>query len=192
MDITALTCSVVPGRRRSISLQSTTPSFSAHCRNAAGSDTLFFGDSITPSVMSHVTVCSAGFMVKRRDCPRSRALVKEENNWRSGYQPAVELSATIFRVAARVNVAHRVVCPCLCPSELCEAFLKIMNDVSVKTPLAGTHTTLHLPRLLLHLLANDITDSRVCVCVWAHLFACSLDRFHIILHGHGKDIRGLL
>lgn len=62
-----LTFSVQPGRRRSSNRHNTTPSFNAPCRNPSGSDTVFFGDSRTPSVMSHVTVCSAGFILALLD-----------------------------------------------------------------------------------------------------------------------------
>lgn len=58
-----LTFSVVPGRSRSSSLHKTTPSFNDDCKKPSGSEMVFFGDSSTPRVMSHVTVCSAGFMV---------------------------------------------------------------------------------------------------------------------------------
>lgn len=94
----APTWSVVPGRRRSISLHSTTPSLNAPCRNAPGSDTLFFGDSKTPRVISQVTVCSAGFIVTGPGLCTS-----------SGYhwvKTITTLSATIFLGAARLNVAH--------------------------------------------------------------------------------------
>lgn len=60
--IIALTFSVDPGLSRSSSLHRTTPSFKEVCRNASGSEMVFFGDSSTPSVISHVTVCSAEFM----------------------------------------------------------------------------------------------------------------------------------
>lgn len=58
----ALTFSVDPGLSRSSSLHKTTPSFREVCRNASGSEMVFFGDSSTPSVINHVTVCSAEFM----------------------------------------------------------------------------------------------------------------------------------
>lgn len=58
----ALTFSVDPGLSRSSSLHRTTPSFKELCRNASGSEMVFFGDSSTPSVINHVTVCSAEFM----------------------------------------------------------------------------------------------------------------------------------
>lgn len=58
----ALTLSTVPGRSRSSSLHSTAPSCRDVWRNDSGSEMLFLGDSRTPSVMSHVTVCSAEFM----------------------------------------------------------------------------------------------------------------------------------
>lgn len=60
--IIALTFSVDPGLSRSSSLHKTTPSFREVCRNASGSEMVFFGDSSTPSVINHVTVCSAEFM----------------------------------------------------------------------------------------------------------------------------------
>lgn len=58
----ALTFSVDPGLSRSNSLHKTTPSLRELCRNASGSEMVFLGDSSTPSVISHVTVCSAEFM----------------------------------------------------------------------------------------------------------------------------------
>lgn len=58
-----------PGLSRSSSLHKTTPSLREVCKNASGSDIVFFGDSSTPSVISQVTVCSAEFM----------ASVSEEN-----------------------------------------------------------------------------------------------------------------
>lgn len=57
-----LTLSTVPGLSRSSSLHSTAPSCRDAWRKASGSEMLFLGDSRTPSVMSHVTVCSAEFM----------------------------------------------------------------------------------------------------------------------------------
>lgn len=60
--VVALTFSVDPGLSRSSSLHKTTPSFRELCRNASGSEMVFFGDSSTPSVINHVTVCSAEFM----------------------------------------------------------------------------------------------------------------------------------
>lgn len=64
-----LTLSMEPGLSRSSSLHKTTPSLREVCKNASGSDIVFFGDSSTPSVISQVTVCSAEFM----------ASVSEEN-----------------------------------------------------------------------------------------------------------------
>ncbi len=61
-SIIALTFSVDPGLSRSSSLHRTTPSFREVCRKASGSEMVFFGDSSTPSVINHVTVCSAEFM----------------------------------------------------------------------------------------------------------------------------------
>lgn len=58
----ALTFSVDPGLSRSSSLHKTTPSFREVCKKASGSEMVFFGDSSTPSVINHVTVCSAEFM----------------------------------------------------------------------------------------------------------------------------------
>lgn len=52
-----------PGLRRSSSRHSTAPSRRDARRKASGSERLFFGDSRTPRVMSHVTVCSAAFMI---------------------------------------------------------------------------------------------------------------------------------
>lgn len=63
--VSALTFSVEPGLSRSSSLHRTTPSFREVCRNASGSEMVFFGDSSTPSVINHVTVCSAEFMSSR-------------------------------------------------------------------------------------------------------------------------------
>lgn len=60
--VNALTFSVEPGLSRSSSLHRTSPSFREFCRNASGSEMVFFGDSSTPSVINHVTVCSAEFM----------------------------------------------------------------------------------------------------------------------------------
>lgn len=60
----ALTFSVDPGLSRSSSLHRTTPSLREVCRNASGSEMVFFGDSSTPSVINHVTVCSAEFMAR--------------------------------------------------------------------------------------------------------------------------------
>lgn len=60
-----LTFSVEPGLSRSNSLHKTTPSFRELWRNASGSEMVFFGDSSTPSVINHVTVCSAEFMSSR-------------------------------------------------------------------------------------------------------------------------------
>lgn len=68
----ALTFSMVPGSRRSNSLQRTTPSFRDACRKPSGSEMVFLGDSSTPKVMSHVTVCSAEFIAAAR--PASRRL----------------------------------------------------------------------------------------------------------------------
>lgn len=62
----ALTFSMVPGSRRSSSLQRTTPSFRDACRKPSGSEMVFLGDSSTPKVMSHVTVCSAEFIAAAR------------------------------------------------------------------------------------------------------------------------------
>ena len=61
-----LTFSMVPGSRRSNSLQRTTPSFKDACRKPSGSEMVFLGDSSTPKVMSHVTVCSAEFIAAAR------------------------------------------------------------------------------------------------------------------------------
>lgn len=61
-----LTFSMVPGSRRSSSLQRTTPSFRDACRKPSGSEMVFLGDSSTPKVMSHVTVCSAEFIAAAR------------------------------------------------------------------------------------------------------------------------------
>lgn len=57
---------MVPGSRRSSSLQRTTPSFRDACRKPSGSEMVFLGDSSTPKVMSHVTVCSAEFIAAAR------------------------------------------------------------------------------------------------------------------------------
>ena len=65
----ALTFSVDPGLSRSSSRHSTTPSFRELCRNASGSEMVFFGDSSTPSVINHVTVCSAEFMSSHNRSP---------------------------------------------------------------------------------------------------------------------------
>lgn len=65
-DRGALTFSMVPGSRRSNSLQRTTPSFRDACRKPSGSEMVFLGDSSTPKVMSHVTVCSAEFIAAAR------------------------------------------------------------------------------------------------------------------------------
>lgn len=62
----ALTLSVEPGLRRSSSRHRTTPSFRELCRKASGSEMVFLGDSSTPSVINHVTVCSAEFMSQSR------------------------------------------------------------------------------------------------------------------------------
>lgn len=73
----ALTFSMVPGSRRSSSRQRTTPSFSDACKKPSGSEMVFLGDSSTPRVMSHVTVCSAEFIAAaaragRREGARAR------------------------------------------------------------------------------------------------------------------------
>lgn len=76
--VNALTFSVEPGLRRSNSLHKTTPSFKELWRNASGSEMVFFGDSSTPSVINHVTVCSAEFMSSRnKSCspPQKKATV---------------------------------------------------------------------------------------------------------------------
>ncbi|KAE8299011.1 hypothetical protein D5F01_LYC01394 [Larimichthys crocea] len=52
--IITLTFSVHPGLSRSSSLHRTTPSFREVCRNASGSEMVFFGDSSTPSVINHL------------------------------------------------------------------------------------------------------------------------------------------
>jgi hypothetical protein len=73
----ALTFSMVPGSRRSSSLQRTTPSFSDACKKTSGSEMVFLGDSSTPRVISHVTVCSAEFIAaaaragRREGAPRA-------------------------------------------------------------------------------------------------------------------------
>lgn len=73
--VNALTFSVDPGLRRSNSLHKTTPSFKELWRNASGSEMVFFGDSSTPSVINHVTVCSAEFMSSRnKSCSQKRRL----------------------------------------------------------------------------------------------------------------------
>lgn len=61
-----LTFSMVPGSRRSSSRHRTTPSFRDACRKPSGSAMVFLGDSSTPRVMSHVTVCSAEFIAAAR------------------------------------------------------------------------------------------------------------------------------
>lgn len=69
----ALTFSVDPGLSRSSSLHKTTPSLRELCRKASGSEMVFFGDSSTPSVINHVTVCSAEFMSSHgRSCSTKR------------------------------------------------------------------------------------------------------------------------
>lgn len=45
-----------------MSLQSTVPSFREVFRNSSGSSTIFLGEFKTPNEMSHVTICSSGFM----------------------------------------------------------------------------------------------------------------------------------
>lgn len=83
----ALTLSVVPGRSRSSNLHRTTPSFNEDCRNPSGSEMVFFGDSKTPSVMSHVTVCSAGFMATPARstlsvlCLEWKSIITQPSNW---------------------------------------------------------------------------------------------------------------
>lgn len=70
-----LTFSVEPGLSRSNSLHKTTPSLRELWRNASGSEMVFFGDSSTPSVINHVTVCSAEFMSSRnRSCSKIAAV----------------------------------------------------------------------------------------------------------------------
>lgn len=73
--IIALTFSVEPGLSRSSSLHRTTPSFRELCRNASGSEMVFFGDSSTPSVINHVTVCSAEFMSSHNRSYSTKAAV---------------------------------------------------------------------------------------------------------------------
>ncbi len=57
-----LTVWTEPGRSRSSNLHKTTPSLRDACKKPSGSDSVFLGDSRTPSVINHVMVCSAEFM----------------------------------------------------------------------------------------------------------------------------------
>lgn len=76
---------MVPGSRRSSSLHSTTPSFREACKNPSGSEMLFLGDSSTPRVISHVTVCSAEFMAAA--AAKRRLLIPAKNRRESEIAP---------------------------------------------------------------------------------------------------------
>lgn len=90
----ALTFSVDPGLSRSNSLHKTTPSFRELWRNASGSEMVFFGDSSTPSVINHVTVCSAEFMSSRnRSCSKKK-----------------KKRATVFGFSTACRPAYAVIC----------------------------------------------------------------------------------
>ncbi len=54
---------MAPGSTRSISLHRTIPSRRDVFRNSSGSAIFFLGELSTPNVISHVTVCSSGFIV---------------------------------------------------------------------------------------------------------------------------------
>lgn len=84
----SLTFSTVPGLSLSNRRHSTAPSCKAVWRKASGSEIVFFGDSKTPSVMSHVTVCSAEFMsgslTKHKQkirCITMRSVRNETDQW---------------------------------------------------------------------------------------------------------------
>lgn len=92
----ALTFSVDPGLSRSNSLHKTTPSFRELWRNASGSEMVFFGDSRTPSVINHVTVCSAEFMSSRnRSRSKKAAVFGFSTACRPGYAVIVEKRNTV-------------------------------------------------------------------------------------------------
>lgn len=61
--ILSITFEMAPGSTRSISLHRTTPSLRDVFRNSSGSAIFFLGELSTPNVISHVTVCSSGFIV---------------------------------------------------------------------------------------------------------------------------------
>lgn len=63
------------GTSRSMSLQSTTPSFKHDFKKSSGSAMIFFGEFKTPKDMSQVTVCSSGFIAaagRAGDTPLSK------------------------------------------------------------------------------------------------------------------------
>lgn len=82
-----LTFSMVPGSRRSSSRHRTTPSLSDACKKTSGSEMVFFGDSSTPRVMSHVTVCSAEFIAAAARAARTEGAPRAITSERPGPRP---------------------------------------------------------------------------------------------------------
>lgn len=85
---------MVPGSRRSSSLQRTTPSFRDACKNPSGSEMLFLGDSSTPRVISHVTVCSAEFMAAA--AAKKLLIPPKSQRARDGESNAPEEAGVVF------------------------------------------------------------------------------------------------
>lgn len=104
---------MVPGSRRSSSLQRTTPSFRDACKNPSGSEMLFLGDSSTPRVISHVTVCSAEFMAAA--AAKKLLIPPKSQRARDGESNAPEEAGVVLYGALGTVALETALSPRTCP-----------------------------------------------------------------------------
>lgn len=93
-----------PGTSRSMSLHKTTPSFREVFKNSSGSAMFFLGELSTPNDISHVTVCSSGFIAPIN--PLDHASPPKAASSTTLYQKAPHVRITLLLVKTPVCTSY--------------------------------------------------------------------------------------